>query len=398
MRFSSYILLLSFATNAALAQSDDLLYSSSSKTIVGGSGLKVTVDSKASYIDNYLYSDEIRESTALISIAPKAQLQIEKQRHLFKLVADAAYTKVDKFSEDNHLDYSMTFDYYYKITTKSTLAFDASVDKGYIYRGTNYSIGNGELLDKGDDKLSYSSSLKFDYGSADSVMRLNSSVWIKNSEFTSKREITNKYDVSKINADVGFDYMISGKAYLSSEVIYVDSTFTNDLLRDNKTISALLGFKWETSPITKIAILGGYQKLDFTESAISDRESNKWKVNINWSPLEYTNLAFLSGRSFEDANRAGELFKEVDENSISANHSFSYRLTVAAKFGVTKIKSHSAFKIANEEYSFGTLGFKYQWIRIVDFFGSYGYKGLESNLIGLGYDRNQLELGVRVII
>lgn len=398
MRFCLFLLILLFTANYALAQSDDLLYTSSSKNIVGGTGFKFSVDSKVSYIDNYLYSDEVEKGTSSISILPKVHLQIEKQRHLFKIKADTSYTNVERFSEDNHFDYHTSLDYYYKFTPESSLSLAANLNKDFIYRGTNYSIGSGELLKSGDDKLSYGSVIGFDYGTVDSTARLNSSLEIKNSEFTSKRELTSKYDVNHVNAEIGFDYGISGKTYFSSEVIYVNSKFKNDVFRDNKTISALMGVKWETSSITKVALLGGLQKLDFTDKAISDRKSSKWKINIDWSPLEYTQVGLLSGRSFEDADRAGELFKEVDEYNINANHSFSYRFTAAAKFGLTKIKSHSATKIANEDYYYGTIGFKYQWIRIVDFFGSYGYKGLDSNLSGLGYDRNQIEFGVKVII
>ncbi len=398
MRRTLYLLILLLVPLKTFSQSDALLFGSSTKLTKGGTFLDFDLRSDIGYIDNYLFQNAGKQSTSFAEIKSDALLQIEQRQHLVRLKGAANYIAFGSFDEDNHADFNLNADYHYKFTANKETVLSGGYSRGFIYRGQDQSLGLGELLSKGDSKNATFANLTFNYGRIGSIAMMNISLGASNSEYQTRREQTHIFDVKKLSASAGFDYNLSGKTYASIEIDYNQSKFKYSESRDDKRASALVGVKWQSTVITKISALIGYQQIDFDQSTIAGKSNFKWKFNIDWRPLEYSHFKLSSGRTFEDALRGIEDYRLVDEHSISMGYTFSERLALIFGVGLKFEESISGNATIEQDYLSSSTGIKYKFKSSIELYAKYDFNQLKSTIQLVDYNRNAVAIGVRIVI
>ena len=72
-----------------------------------GSLLSTKIASDFGQIDNFLRSQSDKQKTNLVKLSPELFMQTQGEGSLFQLQAKASYFAFDKFSSDDHYDFSV---------------------------------------------------------------------------------------------------------------------------------------------------------------------------------------------------------------------------------------------------------------------------------------------------
>mgnify|MGYP000206345195 CR=1 FL=1 len=400
MRTYFYLLITIVITFSSFsyAQSNELLFAPSTKVTKGGTYFKADAIGSVDYVDNYLYQIDNEQSALISSLSAKAKMQVENKKTLWNVNGFAGYNKINNFSEDDHTDYSLSGSYHYKFTPKLEVLAHGSTDRRYVYRGQEITVGQDQQFTSGNSISNQAALITTNYGSDGSIAKLNATLGFLKSSYDKFRAQTKLFDVKKSYLELGGDYLISGKSYLSVESTYIKNTFDNDDGRDNDTLGVLGGVKWSPSEISKLAILAGYQRLSFKNDNIANQNKFTWRANYKWQPMEQLYLNFVSGRNFDDSLNEAEDYRIVDSHDLTINYIYHRRLILALNAGFNKDTAFSQTTERVLEYTKLGAAVKYQWRQRIHFYLNTGLNQLDSTEATQGYDRLNASIGLTVRI
>jgi len=363
-----------------------------------GNQFQLSLASELGSVDNFLYSAENKESTSFIKFSPKLFLQTEHERQLFNFSMDSSHYKYQSFSSDDHSNLSLNTNYQYKFTDNKAWFVNASMKENYELRGTGLSLGAANQLNKGDEKQAFIFTTGFLYGSTDSVGKLKVELGLFDDAYKTRREKTRILDKQSQILKVSFDYLLSGKSYLTADINYQHLASKFNSSQDKATYTGLVGLKWQSSVITQVEALLGYQTIKFKDTTFSDDSAFKWRANIHWSPLDSTKVIFGSERDFQEANRLSDSYRVVDSYKINVVTNFTDYFQSSINLSYLNEDVIFLDSNQNELYAVADIAFKYQRNEWLSVYLQYIYHDLDSNQAELSYQRNGISLGFSVSI
>lgn len=361
-----------------------------------GNKLSAFVRAEYGYIDNFLLSKDNEQSTTYIKFLPSMDMQMQFERFLFHISADTQHLQFQDFSNDNHTDYNVTPSFHYKIAANKTFYLKAKVNKAYQYRGTNLSLGNANALKKGDEYKTSGFYGGYLYGNESSVAKLALVLGKEKYRYMTRRDETYDLDYDKTIVNPRFDYLLSDKTYFLLDLSYSDEDYDDNLELNAEEYSALLGMKWESSNLTKLDVLLGYQTLKFGHDEFDNHDAFKWRIKLDWTPLDGTKVSFNSSRDFESANRVNDSYQLSDNYHLLMEKNITDYLTFSADIGYRKNKIYSDTRDDTENNLNTTMKLTYlrnQWLNM---FLEYKYHDLDSTNHADDYQQNITSIGFEI--
>lgn len=388
--FSAFLLAPAYAVNVERTDANFNL------DFVEGSRVDFSLSAEVNYTDNFLYSQEDKQSTLGYSINPSAFLQAHNDNHLFQVVTDVTRNQYVDFEEDNHTDTVILGKYFYKLAPDHRLFISGSLDNLYQFRGQGLSKGNAQSVDTGDKRQDTMVNLGYQFGRVESVSRFNLLVGAENSEYKTRRSSTYLYDFNRGFIQAELDYLIGAKTYLSSVLTVSDYDYENSDSLSRTETTALAGINWEVTTASKLKLLVGSQQIGF-DSYDSNNNKFSWLASYHWRPNDFMSFTLSSSRKTEDDAEAVTDFKITD--FYQAN--FNYLMNDYLRIIVNVANKHSDVIFNQQErdeselYSNVTLNYKYSNWLSASFAVSYTENDSEVALFS--YDRQLMSLGVDIL-
>ena len=236
------------------------------------------------------------------------------------------------------------------------------------------------------------------YGNKYSIGRLSVEFGFLGSRYKSRRDKTRLLDNKNQFIQTSFDYLISGQSYFSANVNVSNIRSKFNPSQDKDKYTGLVGLKWQSSVITELEFLLGYQQINFKEALFSDDSVAKWRVNVNWSPVVSTKIIFSTERNFEEANRLTNSYRVVDNYQVRLITDFAQ--AIQASVGLNYNNEEVVFQNTreNETYSVVDIQLKYQRNKWLSLYLQYLYQDVSSEPPEISYQRSGISLGFSVSI
>jgi len=364
------------------------------------SGNKFTSKLSSEYgkISNFLAKKDDEESTNYIKIEPSIFIQTQLSRHLLQLKTNLSHYQFSDFKEDNHNNFLFNPKYFFKLDNNKTLFANVNWHEEYEYRGTGLSLGDAKSLTTGDDKETFAANIGYLYGQVDSVAKLKLSLGQENFRYKTRRALSQVLDRTDNKAVVSFDYLLSGKTYFATDFSYTQSDFQHNTQLNKNVYALLAGMKWQSTAITQLQALVGYQELTFEDQSRVSDHGVKWRIDVNWQPTRFMKMNINTQRNYETANRIADSYRVVDSSSVTISNQFTDFFQTSATIGFKQEEIVYLNKADKEDYLYSEIKFNYQRSDWLTVFIGFTFNKLESSDSRLNYQGNSLSLGFNVII
>lgn len=352
-----------------------------------------TIHSEVGAVDNFLYDNNNTEHTSFFKLLPTITIKTEFEHHLVQLLAESEHVSFQAFSQDNYSNFNIAPSYQFKPAINQTFFVNTRFSEQYEARGTGLSLGNARALWVGDTKQTAELQGGFLYGREDSVAKLRFVIGQNTNRYKTRRDVTRILDRNSVYINPSFDYLIGGGSYFTSEIKAERVSYKhNEALSKNKYVG-LLGFKWQPSTITDLALLLGYQEIQFEQSALANDSAIKWRVNLGWKPLEDLSFTLMSERDFAEANKLQDSYRLVDNLVVGVHKKWHDYLAINARVGFNSQDVVSPMQLTTEDYLTTNIAIHYQRNSWLSFYFTYDFKGLDASISSLDYQRNSLSIG-----
>jgi hypothetical protein len=358
--------------------------------------LDLSVAAEAGYIDNFLYQTRKEQNTTFYKLSSNVAFASKSKQSAFDFDAKLDSYLFDEFKDDDHTDFSLNPEYQYKFSHNQRFYLSGHWLNSYTYRGTSLSLGEAESLIKGDKRQDIGGRLGFEYGNEDSQGRLNFEVSYSEGEFTTRRDVTNGLDNETLNVKSSFDYLLSGKTYLAFDVGYQMNDYANATALNRDSTTGLVGIKWQTTVISELSLLLGYQDLQFENSPLADDNAFKWRFDYTWRPSNFSTLHIASNRKFDETNRLNNSYRLAEIYQIDISHAFTDNISTFVAISFNNEDLITQGSRSKENYIHSSLEVKYRRSERFNFYLRYDYKSLDANYADIDYLYNNISLGVQV--
>lgn len=363
-----------------------------------GNEFRLALTTEVGSIDNFLYDSDDEQSTSVLTFAPSVFLKTQHRQQLLTLALNTRHSSYQDFSQDDHTDFDLNVSHQYKFAHNKSWFVNAQLKEKYQLRGTGLSLGEANTLNKGDERQIFSVSTGYFYGSQTSVAKLTFELGLLNDSFNTRRAQTRLLDKESQFMQVGFDYLMSGQSYFSTDFIYDSISAKYNPSQDKQKYTGLLGFKWRSSVMTQAEIFLGYKQINFKQNNFKDQGTFSWRANVDWSPVASTQITFSTARKIEEANKLTNSFRLVDSYQVDAITDLNDMLQLSVSLGYQDETIFFEDSDIKEAFVIADMMLKYnrnQWLSV---FIKYRYSSLQDTPSSISYQRNGISLGFNVTI
>lgn len=348
-------------------------------------------------IDNFLRSYDNKEDTSFLTISPEIFMQTQGSGNLFQLKANASYIKFDQFSDDNHYDFSLLSKFHVRFAESQKIFVSGYLADTYEYRGTGISLGAANLLDEGDTRRNGFINLGYLYGHKDSLARVKFLVGHRDFSYLTRKSITKPlaYDSNYVQGD--FDYLITGKTYFSTKVQYESVSYDQNEDLDRKQYLGLAGIKWESTELTQLHFLIGYQSANFSNATFKTEDGFAWQVTMFWNPLERIRFDLSSGSDIKDSYKINKSVSVSNFYSMGLLYSFTDELTLSIDSKIVNEDIIGEFISSKEDHFEFKTNIEYQWRYWLSTYARFNYNTFDSTQLKYDFDLQAFSVGLEVI-
>lgn len=277
-------------------------------------------------IDNFLRSDDNKQTTNFLKISPQLFIQTQGSGSLFQFQATANYFTFDEFSSDDHYDFSVLSKFHLRFAESQKIFLSGFIADDYEYRGTGLSLGEPNAIEEGDTRRNGFVNAGYLYGHQDSLARAKFLIGYRDFSYLTREQITNSLAYSSNYFQGDFDYLITGKTYFSTKVQYEDLSYDLNADLERKQYLALAGVKWESTELTQLHLLLGYEKAIFTNQIFKENDRFAWQVKLLWNPINRIRLDFTSGSEINDSYKIDQSISYSNYYDIGLDYDFNDEL------------------------------------------------------------------------
>lgn len=392
------LLFIAFISYSSMSFSDTV--SSSRDSLNGefsfseGNLLLTKIKTDFGQIDNFLRSYDDKQETNFFDVSPELFIQTQGDGSLFQLQAQASYFTFDEFSRDDHYDFSLLSKFHLRFAESEKIFITGFIADNYEYRGTGLSLGTPNSLAEGDTKRDEFLNIGYLYGHQDSLARAKFLVGYRDFSYLTRKHITKQLAYSSSYFQGEFDYLISGKTYFSTKMQYEDFSYDMNVDLERKQYLALAGVKWQSTELTQLHLLFGYQKAVFANKAFDDENRFAWQVNLLWNPLKRIRLNFSSGSEIKDSYKIVKSVNFANYYGVDLTYDFNQSLLLNVS---TKVMSEDVIGIESEiteEHFETSMRIQYQWRHWLTAFTQYSYDSFDSTIATNDYDLQTASVGM----
>lgn len=311
-------------------------------------------------------------------------------------------TRADYFSsqQDSFTDHLFTANANVEFDVRNRFSFSAQYEDGHDDRGTSFSIGIGDTLERPDTYKNYSVSGTYTYGAQTSKGRIDFTTGYSVVDYDLDTDAYRSRDRDTVNLGTTFYYNVMPATDLTFDVIYNDISYDfaldADSPLDSEETRILVGAEWESTAQTTGYVKIGNRKKDFADPTRENFSGLDWSVGVVWTPMTYSTLEVTAFTNTNETNGEGN-FIDSDTFRMTWDHEWLERVstTVRASYSVDKYTGGT-----DREDDNVTIGasLNYQMQRYVLVQLGYDYDERESNRNEIDFDRNLLTLSVSITL
>lgn len=340
--------------------------------------------------------DALRKADTVRYLRPSLRLEANKGVNLYDVTYRGEYGRYDSQKTDNFNNHelaaraNMTFDMRNKL--KLGLQYEDKVDP----RGTL----NLAATPTPNEWRQPSATALYTYGAEGAKGKLEFQGGYLDKRYVNNRFATSALDHSETEYGGTFLWRMMPKTYATFNLrqtvfSYKESTST----LDSTNTDALVGLRWEATAATsgRIALGKATKKFD-TAGRVAGRgdfSGLAWEGGINWKPLNYSSVDFLTKRAVTDSTGLGNY--TIDEAyQVQWTHAWSSRISSGLMGSYTSDKFNNAPIAAaggvDREDTTRSAGLRltYDMRRWLKAGASYTHSLRESNDNNFNYGRNEL--------
>lgn len=350
---------------------------------------------KTSYgqIDNFLRSGNEPQATNVLALSPELFIQTQGDGSLFQLQAQASHFNFSEFSGDDHYDYSLLSKFHLRFAESQKIFATGLIDDQYEYRGTGLSLGDASALTEGDRKRNQFVNVGYLYGHQDSMARAKFLVGYRDFSYLTREDITKPLAYSSSYLQGNFDYLITGKTYFSTKVQLEDFSHNSNMDLERKQYLALAGVKWQSTELTRLLFLFGYEKAQFDNSLFKSNNRFAWQVSVLWNPIQRLKLNFISGSEIKNSNKIEKSVNYANYYSVKLDYDFTDRFLLHISSKLMDDEFVGLDNLIKEDHISASMRLQYRWRHWLNAFVQYSYDNFDSTIIKDNYDLRMASFG-----
>ncbi|WP_448569565.1 outer membrane beta-barrel protein [Thalassotalea ganghwensis] len=363
-------------------------------------GNELTLGVRAEYgvDDNLLYSDENKLQESFLKVVPTANIQTQFEQHLIQLNASTEHVRYQDDSDNNHSNVSVEPSYQYRFSAKQGIYVQGKYNDMFQARGTGLTLGEPLSVEVGDNKVSSGIESGYFYGQKSSTAKLKVAFGYEQERYQTRRYLTRVFDSESTFINPSFDYLVGGGSYFASDITLERIEFKNNPLQNRDKYVGLMGFKWQSTNITDVAILVGYQEIQFKDSILANDSAFKWRINVNWNPLEDVKLRLSSERDFALASRLQDSYRLVDNHRLALSKKWNDYVNLLAELSFSQEEIIASTFNEKEDYLGAIIEVQYLRNHWLSFYLRYQLEILAASGERYDYHKNSLLLGINVTL
>lgn len=338
--------------------------------------------------------DEDKDDTSTISVIPRLWVQAQWDESLLQTKVDINHLKLNDIDDNDHTNVNALTKYQYKLTNNQSLFFTGMYRNAYEYPGEGISQGEIETITVGDEKSNYFANVGFRYGTVDSVARAEILLGQRGLRYDSRREISSILDVNATFLQGHFDYLATGKTYLSIKSEYEQLTYDNSLGADRDSVAVLLGAKWRHSVFFKVEAYAGIQQVSFESPNLDSDDVTRWELDLLWNPTDYTDINFNARRRVVDATQLEDRYRIVENLLATVSHDFTNYLKTNFYVGYLGEEVILASDKRQDDYLLAGIRVSYTVNHMLSFYVKNNFTKLSSTEENLDFDKNHVAVGM----
>ena len=298
-----------------------------------GAEITPTLQTGISSNNNFFSTPENEESRLIWSITPNLKAAIEDGPDSYNLDLGTSSSLHNKDSADNFTQVNIGASVHKEFTSQHRLDINGDADWLYEPRGSGLTEGLGDAVNELVKYQQQNVLLHYEYGAQSSKAQVAFNAGFFNKKYQNFREISQyrDYDKSLIGVTGYYNTQASTRTFLEvkQENYRYDFIQANGISRDSDDVKILIGMEWEATAVTSGSFKLGYQNKDFSANERESFSGLSWKAGVNWQPLSYSTVQFITSRSAKDPLVQGDYIKE-SSYGVNWTHNWSDYLSSLA--------------------------------------------------------------------
>ncbi|MCG9580610.1 outer membrane beta-barrel protein [Vibrio tubiashii] len=382
---------------------------------VTDSGIRVTplFESSLEHNDNIgrFSSNQSSESSGILVLEPGIALESDRggNEHLVAYQISSG-TYFDS-SDDNFLDHRFVTNNFIRLNAKHGVSFNYNLLFLHEERGTGLSAGD-TLATIVTDPVEYvinDVNSTYVYGSEGAQGRLELSLGYLDRSYKNYREISDpnlsqlstKYkDFDEVSGGGAFYYRAMPATQALFEIELVQRSY--DLLdpstnrsQDSLDHFYMVGSKWDISGKTTGKLRLGLQNKDYEDSQKDQFTGFSWDVDLQWNPLEHSEVTLLGGQRARDPDQGSNYVKDL---FLSSGWKHYWRSNIYSDVELTLRNSDYSSSNRDDDFYSNRLALGYTFNDITDLVLGWEYERVNSTINENSYKQNIWFMSVNLVL
>lgn len=299
------------------------------------SGISIlpTLDTGLKYDDNIFSQGSDTTASGIFTLAPDVSLSLDDGINNYQLDVGVESGIYMESPDDNYLTGDLGFSSHLEANSRNRFDISLKARKEVEPRGTGLTEGVGNAVDAPLEYNDQRAKLSYEYGSLAATGRVAVSAEYYNKNYTNFLQVTEYRSYNKPTLGSTFYYTTNAStdAFFEIKASTITYDLSESISRDSNVFFALIGFKWDATALTSGSFKIGQEQKNFDDGAREDFKGVSWQGNIDWQPLNYTMVSFITSREAKDPDVQGDYISE-SVYAFNWQHSWSEAVTTNVKY------------------------------------------------------------------
>jgi len=303
-----------------------------------GAEITPTLQTGVSSNNNFFNTPSDEESRIIWTIAPNVKAVIDDGPDSYSLNLGTNTSLHNKDSVDNFTEVNVGAGVHKEFTSQHRLDVSGDADWLFEPRGTGLTEGLGDAVNELVKYQQQNLLAEYEYGALSSKAQVAVRAGFFNKKYQNFTEVSQyrNYDKSLFGITGYYNTQAATRTFLEikQENYRYDVLASSGISRDSDDVKVLAGMEWEATALTSGSFKVGYQNKDFSASERESFSGLSWQATVNWQPLSYSTVQFMTSRAAKDPLVQGDYIKE-SIYAIKWTHSWSDYLSSLASTSYT---------------------------------------------------------------
>lgn len=286
------------------------------QSIQTDSGFDITplLSTSLKFDDNIASTSANETDSWIFNVIPTFEAKRDDGVSITEFKAGIYHGQYFSNSEDNYTDATLGGLYETRFSEQTLFNIKSDLVWAHEDRGTGITEGAGNLEEEPALFNTQTVSGFYEYGLKSTPARIRTIAKFFNKQYSNLEETTQyrNYDSVLGGLNLFYDTQSGASAVFEVSVDDISYDFVDPAAtRDSKDTVVKTGAEWEISAVTTGELKVGYQKKDFEDAEREDFNGVAWNVNVNWTPLTYSEFNIGTGRRAKDPLQGGDYIKET---------------------------------------------------------------------------------------